>query len=322
MKKVLTVVLSLILISCIVFISVSAKTIDDKKVVVNTYNNTSYSNDESSEDIDEKIIPSDYEIDKQIKEIPIKKFEAVTKNDFYKKVLNSIDYFSCANGTIETNMINGTDSIIEYNLNMANCTGYQHVIGADFDIETIVSDFKVYTIDNINKTRNYFLEVAKAKSDECNNLGEVDTKERITNAIDEFKTDDSEDMENLEWVPVYHYRLNPTNLHYASTVSLFPQEIAFGFLANEELWEISDKTDFLGRKCIIISGITEREYGEKLNVEKFVMTIDNETGILLNFEGYDTDGYLTNYSKTTDINFDEVEIKKFDLSDYEDYKAE
>lgn len=161
-------------------------------------------------------------------------------------------------------------------------------------------------------------------------LVEKTSEERITyNTVNDVNTkslenfsDNSKNSADETIIPVYHYRPNPTNIHYASTVSLFPQEIAFGFLSNESLWEISEKTEFLGRKCTILKGVTGKDYGTKLNISRFVMIVDDKSGIVLSFEGYDSDDNLTQYSTTTSVSFDKEEIKTFKLSDYQNYSAE
>lgn len=321
MKKVITTVLLIFFVSIIVAVSVTAATNDSDMVSLS--NN---STDSFGKNIDDNTIPADIEINKNIKEVPIKTLNAVTKGDYLKKILNSVDYYNIVNGTIETNMLNGSVISIEYNVDMGDCEAYQHVVGNDFDEEVFVQEGKIYTVDNINKIRNYRLEIAYSKSDEDINSNECDEMDFSSNEIDAEDrvtyTTNGEVNSDATMVPVYHYRLNPTNIHYASTVSLFPQEMAFGFLSNESLWEIYEKIEFLGRECTVLKGTTGKDYGSKLNVSRFVMVIDDESGIILNFEGYDSDDNLTQYSTTTSISFDKEEIKTFKLSDYQNYSAE
>lgn len=321
MKKVITTLMLIFLVSTIVVVSVAAASNDSDVVSL-----SNSSTDSFDINVDDNSIPADMEINKDVKEVPIKALNAVTKEDYFKKILNSVDYYNIVNGTIKTNMLNGSDFSIEYNVDMGNCEAYQHVIGNDVDEEVFVQDGKIYTVDNIKNIRNYRLEIAYSKSDkdidsdECDEMNfssnEIGAEDRVT------YTTDGEMSFDASMVPVYHYRLNPTNIHYASTVSLFPQEIAFGFLSNASLWEISGKTEFLGRGCTILKGTTEKDYGTKLNVSRFNMVVDDESGIILNFEGYDSDDNLTQYSTTTSVSFDKEEIKTFKLSDYQNYSAE
>lgn len=265
--------------------------------------------------------------------IPLKTLEPITKNDYYKKVLNSVDYYNYASGRITTNMLNGTEEIIEYNVNMEDCSAYQKVTGRDFNEEVFVEKSQIHTIDNFHRVINSGKMIAYTKSDEADDysaLRDSDTKDRITYTTFEQMESGNPDAcvekkdisDESKLIPVYHYRLNVTNLQYASTVSLFPQEMAFGLLSKEDLWDISDKTIYLGRTCTVLRGITEKEYGSKLNIEQFVMTVDDKTGIILSFEGYDKNGNVSNYTRTTDINFEKIEIKKFNSANYENYKTE
>mgnify|MGYP000186317389 CR=1 FL=1 len=321
MKKVIATLVSIFFVSTIVAVSVAAASNDSDVVSLSNSSTNSF-----DINVDDNSIPADIEINKDVKEVPIKALNAVTKEDYFKKILNSVDYYNIVNGTIKTNMLNGSDFSIEYNVDMANCEAYQHVIGNDVDEEVFVQDGKIYTVDNAKNTRNYRLEVAYSKSDEdidsdeCDEMNfssnEISVEDRVT------YTTDGEMSSDASMIPVYHYRLNPTNIHYASTVSLFPQEIAFGFLSNKSLWEISEKTKFLGRECTILKGTTEKNYGSKLNVSRFNMVIDDESGIVLNFEGYDSDDNLTQYSTTTSVSFNKEEIKTFKLSEYQNYSAE
>lgn len=338
MRKIISIILAAVLILSVVAINVAAKT--------SSYEESSFAEDiENNKDdlvsTSDKIIPADMKVEKDIKEVPVKTLVAVTKNDYYTKILNSIDYYNVVSGTIETNMLNDVDTKIEYGVDMTKCNAYQHVVCDDVNEEVFVQDNKIYTIDNINKTRNYAPEFAYAKSDELlkdneesdniyESLVEKTSEERITyNTVNDVNakslenfSDNSENSADETIIPVYHYRPNPTNIHYASTVSLFPQEIAFGFLSNESLWEISEKTEFLGRKCTILKGVTGKDYGTKLNISRFVMIVDDKSGIVLSFEAYDSDDNLTQYSTTTSLSFDKEEIKTFKLSDYQNYSAE
>ncbi|MBQ9673106.1 MAG: hypothetical protein IJV39_00580 [Ruminococcus sp.] len=309
----------------IVAMSFSAKT-NENKVSDSAGLSTVSEKSSNKSEIGTNASQSDTEKDKNITEIPIKHLDVDTKTNLYSKVLNSIDYYNVINGTIETNMLNQTDEVIEYNVDMSKGTAYQHVLGRDFDEEVFAQDNNVYTIDNLTKT--YSVEAAVAKSDEYEEddvlLGELDVKDRIKyTTADEEETDDAEISESgNELIPVYYYRQNPTNVHYASTVSLFPQEMAFGFLSDENLWDITDKTEFLNRKCTVVEGKTEQGYGEKLNISSFVIIIDDESGVILDFKGYDQQGNITNYTSTKNVSFSSKSIKKLDLSNYSDYAVE
>lgn len=312
-KRIMIIVLAILLASAVA-VSVAAATNDFNSAAVES-SDTENSNVIADKDtVADKTMPADISDGRDGEEIPVKVLNAVTKSDYFNKILNSVDYYNLVNGTIETNMLNGTDFSIEYNVNMSDCRAYQHIKGAEFDEEVFVQDGKIYTVDNTNDNTNYNVEPAYAKSYEAaaDESGELNTSLSGTDAEDRVTyTTNGEMNSDATMVPVYHYRLNPTNVHYASTISLFPQEMAFGFLSNENLWKISEKTQYLGRDCTILEGTTDKNYGAKLSVNRFVMIVDDESGIILKFEGYDSNDNLTQYSTTTSVSFVEEEIKTF-----------
>ena len=173
---------------------------------------------------------------------------SLTKSDIYHAVLNSVDNYDCASGVIKTNFLNGNDATIEYSVDMVNNKAYQHVFfeNEPFDEETYVGDGSIIVVDNTTG-KEEMLGRTYSKSEDTQNYS--DDRNRVT-------------LE--EGIPTYYYRLNPTNLHYASTVSIFPQEMAFGFLSNTELWDIDNITTYLGRECVSISGTTEKSYKSRL----------------------------------------------------------
>lgn len=231
--------------------------------------------------------------------------EISDKSSCYHKTLNSVDYFNYANGTIETNMVNGDVFTIDYNVDLTNKKSYQHTKACDFDEEVFSADGYAVTIDNKQE---------RTKGSANNNITVPAYDEANDPAVNKNSkeytalTDDSQRVVNVSsGVKEYRYRQNPTNLHYASTFSLFPQELIFGFLSNKDLWEIKGTDEYLGREVTVVTGMTEPDYGSKLNVDSFIMYFDNKTGIMLSFEGYDTAGNLTNYSITTEFS-DEQDV--------------
>lgn len=84
------------------------------------------------------------------------------------------------------------------------------------------------------------------------------------------------------------------------------------------MWEISGDTKYLGRDAVVIKGTAE-DYGKKFNTATFEMIVDKETGILLELQGYDENGEPSSYIKTTEISFEQPEVKTYSASKYSDY---
>ncbi len=220
----------------------------------------------------------------------------------YHKALNSVDYFNYANGVIETNMAGGDLFTIEYYVDMVNKESYQHAKSDDFDEEVYSADGLTTTVDNRTEAENNTHIVPAYKEEEDLSISEESAKyQTIASDKQRITTDEN-------GINTYYYRPNPTNLHYASTFSLFPQEMIFGFLSDQSLWEIKGTDEYLGREVTVITGTTEENYGQKLNINTFMMYFDNKTGIMLLFEGYDADGNITNYSKTTEFSDTKVPV--------------
>lgn len=104
--------------------------------------------------------------------------------------------------------------------------------------------------------------------------------------------------------------------------SLSPQARLIGFL-NQDNWNIEGSETILGRDCAIISGVSmDPYYSEKQNVVNFKFYIDKETGVLINYVGYDKDGNISQEIKTTRIDL-ETEVMDYnfvkDLSGYTEY---
>jgi outer membrane lipoprotein-sorting protein len=92
---------------------------------------------------------------------------------------------------------------------------------------------------------------------------------------------------------------------YISKGSLFPQEIATNFLINYDNWEIKEQNlEYLGRKSLLISGTLEEDNARKFQGKEFRFWIDKQTGILLTYEIYNSNGDAVEYIKTKEIIID------------------
>lgn len=60
---------------------------------------------------------------------------------------------------------------------------------------------------------------------------------------------------------------------------------------------------FLGRQALVISGtVTDTDYAKKISSDSFEMTVDMETGVLLDFKGF-SGGELTQHIEMKNIRF-------------------
>ena len=219
--------------------------------------------------------------------VMVKQFTPKTKEDYLFKILNSVDYYNTVSGNIETNTLNGDVSTIEYAVDMSENIAYERTVEEDtFDEEVFVSNGLIRTIDKMN-----------------------DNQEKIGKAYS--KNDDTKNYtpENLR--PLNSYRQNPTNVHYAATTSLFPQEFAYCFLYDTDNWEIKGNTKYEGRTCAVIEGkvTSDKQLYNNMGTS-FSMLVDIESGILMKYEFFDYSGEITQYMYNKNISFDKPNVKQ------------
>lgn len=232
------------------------------------------------------------------------------KTNIYNKMLNTIDFFNTAELSVDIHMGEGQYQKVDYYTDIDALTAYQAVYedGKLFS-ETFCSPNSEFLtlVDNRRKTYDqYYLKVY-----ERSDTPYIPLEERII--YDELTGDG---------LPIYTYRRNITNCTLAS-YSLFPEGLTYSYLADFDLWEIADNNfEYLDRKCIKITGTPKPYSGEKHNNDSFVMIVDEQTGILLKFEGY-KNGELSSYITATKCIIDgKPNIKNFNLADYNSYEPE
>lgn len=145
------------------------------------------------------------------------------------------------------------------------------------------------------------------------------SKDPVKNLKPKDRMRKTQDGENVNYIMDDNFLL-------FSKDSLSPQNRIIGYLRDEDSWIVEGKETILGRECTVISGkATDEYYSEKQNVVDFKFYIDSETGILVNFVGYDKDGNLSQEIKTTRLDLkSDIKDDKFskDLSKYKDVTDE
>lgn len=243
----------------------------------------------------------EYKIDPAL----VKKYSKNTKENIYHKMLNTIDFYNSASGSFKTSMLSKeSETTVNYEVDFNNETSYEKSVSSNENTEVYNVNSKLYTFDNNSKTKNVVM--SGYNKSEC---PEIPDDERVTIEEDGYNC--------------YYYRNNPTNIP-GSCFSLVPQEFAFGFLNDFDLWDISGTTTYLNRDCVVIKGTTESSYGAKLGTNTFEFIVDAQTGILLKYEGYDSSGNISDYVTTTEFSLDEKSAeskisKSYDLSKYSEY---
>jgi hypothetical protein len=210
--------------------------------------------------------------------------EILSQKDVHYLMLNSMDYFKTAKGSIEFKSKDQYEPNVEYLVknDAKNPVGFEKY-GRMIKI-AIKGSYK--TIDSeTNQT------VREAEYDGYTEVIEFDKQI-------EYR------YSTLDGKPLYRYR-NDHPIVGISKGSLFPQEIATNFLMNYDNWEIKEQNlEYLGRKSLLISGTLEEDNARKFQGKEFRFWIDKETGILLTYEIYNSNGDAVEYIRTKEIIID------------------
>jgi hypothetical protein len=208
----------------------------------------------------------------------------LSQKDVHYLMLNSMDYFKTAKGSIEFKSKDEYEPKVEYLVknDKKNPIGYEK--RKNTVKIAIKGSFKTFDA----KTNQVVRETGYEGYTEVNEFDKK-IKNRYT---------------TLDGKPLYRYR-DDHPIVGISKGSLFPQEIATNFLKDYKNWKI-EKQDlkFLGRTSLLISGTLEENNARKFQGEDFEFWIDKQTGILLSYEIYNANGDSVEYIRTKEIFID------------------
>ncbi|MBD7964950.1 hypothetical protein [Fictibacillus norfolkensis] len=210
--------------------------------------------------------------------------EILSQKDVHYLMLNSMDYFRTAKGSLEFKSKDQYEPNVEYLVknDAKNSVGYE----------------------KYGKMIKIAINGSSRTIDSENNQTVRETKyEEYTEAI-EFDKQIEYRYSSLDGKPLFRYR-NDHPIVGISKGSLFPQEIATNFLMNYDNWEIKEQNlEYLGRKSLLISGTLEQDNARRFQGKEFRFWIDKQTGILLTYEIYNSNGDAVEYIKTKEIIID------------------
>ena len=242
-----------------------------------------------------------------------------TQEGLFNRMLNSPDYFDTAAVCFDLLEPHMTESkTVSCEVNFVTGESYESVepVSSAVKVERGLPSVELYsngeevtTYDNMEKT--YYMRPAFDRLSEEEELGKNALRVYVNQADEESGT------------PTYVYRQDPTNTVMGGSYCLFPQGLAFGYLTDFSLWEITGSTEYLGRECLELSGTTTASYAEKMDAETFTMCVDKATGILLKYEAKDKDGAVTSGMNVKEISVDSpkaIRAAKKSQEKYKDYK--
>lgn len=241
---------------------------------------------------------------------------APTKEDILHMMLNSIDYYNYASGTIAYANPNDLSCaiVVDFQSDIPSSKSYSHIVQKNTELAKVnaaINQTSLNVLTDVNMSEYVLTDrevYYNADSGISLNNVERSYKDMSYATISRSNVSTISDDKRFEidenGIPCYYYRANPTNVDDAS-ICLFPQEMAFGFLLDFDLWEIDGSETYEGRDCVILSGKTNEDYGKKIGVEKFIFYVDKQTGTLLKYIGYNVDGEISDYMVSSNIRFDD-----------------
>lgn len=213
------------------------------------------------------------------------------KSYIYHMMLNSIDYFSSAEGRM-TYGLNEGKTVIHFQTDDASGLSYESTNDAD---GTPVAEMYHSEAEHIDyrvdlRTNQY-------------------TAEHTAETWDFVVSDNDRCMILTDGTGLALNRNDPTWLEIGSNSCLFPQDYAMSRLSDFELWRITGVEDKLGIPCAVIEG----QRGDRT----FRMYTAVSTGFLMRYEEYYADGSLENLIETTSLTVDQdITVKQFDPDKY------
>ncbi|RBP84462.1 MucB/RseB family protein [Cytobacillus firmus] len=219
----------------------------------------------------------------------------MTKEEILTKMLNSVDYFETAKGEFKINYADTLgETLIEYELSLNHKAG-------GYSKETYITDgAKKVTI-------LYYKDGTRWEIDEnSGSYGEGKYPKEIQgNQSETLKIEDAFSVDS-EGINVTNYRERPHIGQAAS--SLFPYEIASNYTRDLNSWDIEKQNEeLLGHNTLVIKGEVDRR-----KFQSFRLWVDKDTGILVKYETYNSEGKIVDYLYPTKLEINvPIDSEKF-----------
>lgn len=214
----------------------------------------------------------------------------ITKEEIHYKMLNSVDNFKTAKGSfVYDSKIANEHIVVDYQVDLGQSPKSYEKIQGNIN-QTSINQEHIFD----GQDRNYL-----------DNNGKKYTKDKVNKSPGDLKDKSVQAryQKNSNGEKVYLYRNNPAMMRDAS-MSLFPQQMITGYLEDYSKWNIVSETTLNGLNAVVIEGDLNDYYKTKLGSAKFKWWVHKDTGIVLQFEEYDSNGNVISYLKTQSISID------------------
>ena len=246
---------------------------------------------------------------KRIEYMPKKAVDSTeaTKSSIYEMMVNSIDYYNKASGTViygDGDFINHA-TVITFQTDMTtgsaycNQRYYEHidniysVTTEDLDENYIIQDIETYYDDGI------YLKLDHDYKKYFKNIGDP-----VTPQLEKRVADAEIYSIGTDGLPRAVYRADYTRVPLASRC-LFPQGFTMGALHDFSLWNIEEITELDGNECFRITGTPEESYAGKTRIHNYEMYVNTKNGCIMRLQGFNENGELVFYVYTDDLRFDD-----------------
>lgn len=202
------------------------------------------------------------------------------KSYIYHMMLNSVDYFDTAKGSVTCAVDLNMPINAEFSTNIPESYAYENQQLSNGDIiDTYVYDGMIYNVTNNELCDSgYWGEPIEF---------DLSDNERVVTL------DDGESM--------FINRNDLTHLAMSGSCCLFPQGYAMSRMSDFDTWHITGCEEFLNKECVVIEG--------NFNNGTFVMYVDINHGSMLKYEEYSASGEMTGYIETTRLEY-EADVEK------------
>lgn len=227
------------------------------------------------------------------------------KSYLYHMMLNSIDYFSTAEGEM-VNGVPGSQEYLRFQTDDATHSSYAY---SRYDNE---GEQETYFSGSDDPFSSFLTNVNLTDKTYTQSYCTVDDKN------DFIMSDNDRRTYKPDGTGLAFNRMDGMNLGVPCSCCLFPQDIAMSRLDDFDCWQVTGTAEVLGRTCAAIDGTHS---GRTIS-----LLVDVKTGILMQYTETEADSTLRDYSEVTALTVDApITVKTFDpagLTAAENFRTE
>jgi hypothetical protein len=219
----------------------------------------------------------------------------MTKEEILTKMINTVDYFETAKGEFKVNYADTLgETLIAYELSLNNKAG-------GYIKENYITEGaeKVTSLYYKNGTKWTIDENSGFYAEGTYNLEKQATQSETLTIEDAFSVDNKgNEVPNFREIPYSG----------GAGISLFPNVIAYNYTRDIKSWDIEKQNEeLLGHNTLVIKG-----EANKRNFQSFRLWVDKDTGILVKYETYNSEGEIVDYLYPTKLEINvPIDSEKF-----------